>query len=289
MSMLAKSISIVTILFIVGAFAVGGFLIYRQHQVEERAKYWAEQEALMNENATFQFTIRPGETIYEIKDALVELGYDATEVDKAFNADYGFEFLKSRPAGSTLEGYLYGETHEFYKTDDVKTILSKFLEGMGEVIKNNDLEKKFADRGLTLYEGITLSSIVQSETGALTDEMPKVAQVFYSRLAYGIPLGSDVTVSYALDTIDPDRQEHSDNQAALGVDSCYNTRQNAGLPCGPVSNPGLEALLAVAQPSDTAYLYFLTGDDGLMYYSYTEAEHNQNVYAHCQNLCNVSL
>ena len=289
MSTLAKSISIVTVLVIVGILVTGGLLIYKHYQDEERARYWAEQEALLNENSTFQFTIRPGETIYEIKDSLVEIGYDASAVDKAFNAKYNFGFLQGRPEGATLEGYLFGETHEFYKTDSVETILTKYLEGMEEVIRNNDLEKKYADRGLSLYEGITLASIVQSETGALTDEMPTVAQVFYSRMAYGIPLGSDVTVSYALDTIDPDRQTYADNQAALEINSCYNTRKNPGLPCGPISNPGLSALLAVAQPSDTAYLYFLTGDDGLMYYSYTEAEHNQNAYAHCQNLCNISL
>ena len=289
MSVFTKSVSIISILVIIGILATGGLLIYKHHQDEERAKYWAEQEAILNENATFQFTIRPGETIYDIKKSLVDVGYDPSEVDKALNANYDYSFLKGRPEGATLEGYLYGETHEFYKTDDVETIITKYLEGMGEVIKNNGLEKKYADRGLTLYEGITLASVVQSETGALADEMPTVAQVFYSRLANGIPLGSDVTVSYALDTLDPDRQTYSDNQAALTIDSCYNTRQNAGLPCGPISNPSLSALLAVASPSDTAYLYFLTGDDGLMYYSYTEAEHNQNAYAHCQNLCNISL
>ena len=112
---------------------------------------------------------------------------------------------------------------------------------------------------------------------------------FLTRLSYGIPLGSDVTVSYALDKVDPERQIYTDNAAALQIDSCYNTRKNAGLPCGPISNPGLSALLAVANPSDTTYLYFLTGDDGMMYYSYTEYEHSRNIYDHCKVLCNVSL
>ena len=98
-----------------------------------------------------------------------------------------------------------------------------------------------------------------------------------------------MTVSYALDKIDPDRQSHPDNAAALKVDSCYNTRTQAGLPCGPIANPGLSALLAVGEPANTSYLYFLTGDDGVMYYSYTDAEHNQNIVNHCQTLCNVSL
>ena len=103
-------------------------------------------------------------------------------------------------------------------------------------------------------------------------------------------MGSDVTVKYALDVINPNREkDHGDNASALMVDSCYNTRLYTGLPCGPISNPNLTSLLAVAEPADTTYLFFLTGDDGLMYYSYTEAEHNQNAYLHCQDLCNVSL
>ena len=236
---------------------------------------------------TFNFTILPGETIYDIKSKLIGLGYSATEVDTALNADYNFDFLRERPANATLEGYLFGETHEFYIGTSVKEIIETFLKGTEKVISENNLESRFATNGLSLYEGTTLASIVQKE--APTPEMPTVAQVFLSRLAYGIPLGSDVTVSYALDTIDPDRQTYADNQAALGVDSCYNTRLYGGLPCGPISNPSLSALEAVAEPTDTSYLYFLTGDDGMMYYSYTEDEHIQNIYAHCQTLCDISL
>ncbi len=241
----------------------------------------------VDDENTFTFTILPGETIFDIKNKLLELNYSSSEIEEAFKADYDFDFLKDRPTGASLEGYLYGETHEFYKEATVEEILTTFLEGMGKIIKGNDLETKYAAQGLSLFEGITLASVVQKE--APTPEMPTVAQVFLSRLDYGIPLGSDVTVSYALDTIDPDRQTYTDNQAALSVNSCYNTRANTGLPCGPISNPGLSALLAVAEPSDTSYLYFLTGDDGMMYYSYTEAEHIQNIYSHCQVLCNVSL
>ena len=241
----------------------------------------------VEDSNTFSFTVLPGETVFDIKNKLLKLNYTAEEIDAAFNAEYDFDFLKERPEGATLEGYLYGETHEFYGGTSVSEILTKYLEGMGEIIQENDLKTKFEAHGLSLFEGITLASIVQKE--AHPQDQPTVAQIFLSRLSLGIPLGSDVTVSYALDVVDPERQLYSDNQSALTVESCYNTRLNAGLPCGPISNPGLSALLAVANPSDTSYLYFLTGDDGLMYYSSTESEHNQNIAEHCQELCNVSL
>ena len=175
----------------------------------------------------------------------------------------------------------------FYGDSEVCDILKAFLSEMGKAIVENNLEQLYQNQGLSLFEGITVASIVQKE--APSPEQPTVAQVFLTRLQYGMALGSDVTVSYALDTIDPERQVYQDNSAALLIDSCYNTRLYGGLPCGPISNPGLSALLAVANPSDSSYLYFLTGDDGLMYYSYTESEHIQNIYSHCQELCNAAL
>ncbi len=297
-----KWISGATALVILIIGAVGGFFLIqhiRAERARERAEEYARQEAEMKA-ATFDFTIRPGETIYDIKANLLKVdrngesnreeplpNYTAEEIDEAFIAQYDYSFLAGRPENSTLEGFLYPETHNFYGESTVKEVLNVFLKEMEKIITENDLESKYAAQGLSLYEGVTLASVVQKE--ASSPEQPTVAQVFLSRLELGIPLGSDVTVSYALDTVDPDRVTYRDNQAALKVNSCYNTRIYGGLPCGPISNPGLSALLAVASPTDTSYLYFLTGDDGLMYYSHTEAEHIRNIYSHCQKLCNVSL
>ena len=281
-----KWISSIVILAILALAATGVALFIRDQRYKEYAEQFAQIEANMQADV-FSFTVLPGETIAKVRQKLIEVGYSAAEVDAALKADYNFDFLRERPEGASLEGYLYGETHEFYADTSAKEVIEEFLKGMDKVIKENNLTARYAAQGLTLYEGITLASVVQKE--APTPEMPTVAQVFLTRLDYGIPLGSDVTVSYAVDQIDPDRQTYADNQTALKIDSCYNTRLYAGLPCGPISNPGLAALLAVAEPAETSYLYFLTGDDGMMYYSYTETEHIQNVYSHCQNLCNVSL
>ena len=236
---------------------------------------------------TFDFTVVPGETIFDFKNRLSKQGYTDEQIEAGLNADYDYDFLKNRPAGASLEGYLFPETHNFYADATVEDIINRYLQDMEKVVTENDLATKYATHGLTLHEGITLASVVQKE--AVPGEQPTVAQVFLTRLGYGWKLGSDVTVSYALDIVDPNRETYTDNSSALMIDSCYNTRQNTGLPCGPISNPGLSALLSVAEPSETAYLYFLTGDDGMMYYSYTEAEHNQNAILHCQTLCNVSL
>ncbi|MBQ6460943.1 endolytic transglycosylase MltG [Candidatus Saccharibacteria bacterium] len=296
---ISKFFVIPPILLVAILVSVTVTLKYRDYVRQQREEEYARQEAEMQAK-TFDFTIRPGETIYDVKNNLLKVNrnggvtdeellpnYTESEIDAAFTADYDFDFLESRPEGATLEGYLYPETHNFYGESTVEEVLEVFLSEMGEVINDNNLEAVYAEHGLTLHEGITLASVVQKEASSL--EQPTVAQVFLLRLDYGWRLGSDVTVTYALDAVDPKREIYADNQAALQIDSCYNTRLYAGLPCGPISNPGLNALLAVANPTDTAYLYFLTGDDGVMYYSYTEAEHNQNAYLHCQTLCNVSL
>ena len=291
---------IVLVLIIVG---IGGGLFIKK-KLDDRAAYEAwkkEQEAKVARE--FEFTIRPGENLFDIKknfrtvkivpregEELTEenstITFTDEEINEAFKYDYGKSFM---PKGVSLEGFLMPETLRCAADEEkpIQACIERFLDEMAQYINEQDLETKYAAKGLSLYQGISLASVVQKE--ANSPDMPTVAQVFLTRLAYGIPLGSDVTVKYALDIEDPNRVAYRDNQAALQINSCYNTRKNAGLPCGPISMPSKAALDAVASPSDTSYLYFLTGDDGKMYYSYTEYEHNQNIYLHCQVLCNVSL
>lgn len=293
-------IGVIVGIVVLGLGGLTAGLKYRDYLRAEREKWYAEQEA--NDKAeVFSLTITPGETIFEVREKLIGVGYSESEVETALRYDYDFDFLPdlaswegsaaAAAGGYRIEGYLYGETHEFYKDATAEEVIVKFLEGMGEVIAENNLVERYAERGLSLQDGVTLASVVQKE--AHGPEMATVAQVFLNRLAdrtevMGI-LGSDVTSSYALDILDPSREIYTNNAAALSVDSCYNTRLYAGLPCGPIANPGLTALLAVAEPTDSAYLYFLTGDDGMMYYSYTESEHLQKIRDHCRVLCNVQL
>lgn len=237
----------------------------------------------------FNFTILPGETIMQVKQKMLKHGFSQETIDVAFTKTYDYPVLADKPADASLEGYLFGETYEFFNTATPEDIISTFIKGLDAKATKHDLKAQFAVHGLNMHEGIILASIVQKE--AKSTDQPAVAQVFYNRLAAGKHLGSDVTVSYALDLIDPDRKTYTNNTAALAIDSCYNTTEkygHAGLPCGPISSPGLSALLAVAQPSDNSYLYFLTGDDGKMYYGRTYSEHQSNM-KHCPTRCSIPL
>lgn len=246
-------------------------------------------------DSVFNFTILPGDTVMNIRKSLLAAGFTEEEVDAAFAHDYksesyGWIFDGYPEDATSLEGYLYGETYEFFTDDTAETILGRFIEEFADIVKEHDFQAKFAEHGLSLYEGITLASVVQREAG-ITDEMAKVAQVFYNRLASGMTLGSDVTASYAADLIDPDRKIYTDNASILSIDSPYNTRKYAGLPYGPIANPGLAALEAVASPdaSVSDMLFFLTGDDGQMYYAADAAGHQANIEQHCQKMCGIAL
>lgn len=234
----------------------------------------------------FSFTILPGETIFDIKKKLQSHGYGTMEIEQAFSAHYDHPILRTKPADASLEGYLFGETYEFFSDETVENIIKRTLDQTNKFVNENDLENRFKSRGLTLHQGLILASIIQKETKS---DHPIIAQIFEKRFKANDRLGSDVTVSYALELLDPKRETYRTNAEKLAIDSPFNTRKHPGLPPYPISSPGAESLRAVAQPADTDYYYFLTGDDGKMYYGKTDAEHNYNIRQFCQKLCAVEL
>ena len=260
-----------------------------------------EQGAVSNN--VFNLTVLPGETITDIRQKLIKLGYQDAQIDAALAKQYDSPVLKGlyssegrlenqlQPQSIALEGYLYGETYQFYQGETVEHIFKTMIDQLNNIANLNKLEEKFQKRGLTLREGIILASIIQKE--AHTEDMPGVSMVFQNRLRRGWSLGSDVTATYAADLVNPNRNKNdpNNNLVVLETDSLYNTRKHTGLPPGPICSPSISALLAVAEPDENmkSMYYFLTGDDGKMYYSVTDTEHEQKKRDFCQKLCNVGL
>lgn len=251
----------------------------------------------------FNLTILPGETIADIRQKLIKLGYQDTQIDAALVKQYDSPVLKGlynaegrlenqlQPSSVALEGYLYGETYQFYQGETVEHVFKTMIDQLSSIANLNKLEEKFQKRGLTLREGIILASIIQKE--AHIEDMPGVSMVFQNRLRRGWSLGSDVTATYAADLVNPNRNKNdpNNNLTVLETDSLYNTRKHTGLPPGPICSPSISALLAVAEPDENmkSMYYFLTGDDGKMYYSVTDTEHEQKKRDFCQKLCSVGL
>lgn len=225
---------------------------------------------------------------FSIRASLQAAGYSDSEITAAFASSYTGPLFTDRPSGEGLEGYIFGETYYVDTKASAKEVIQVALDHMYDVIKTNDLVTKFKAQGLDLYHGITLASVVQKELdceGKPTKErkdrcyayQQQIARVFYNRIQLGMSLGSDVTSIYASDKLGV--------TSSIDVDSNYNTRKYAGMPPGPIATPGTLALLATATPSTGDELYFLAGDDGLIYFATTEAGHTANIKNHCQVLC----
>lgn len=173
------------------------------------------------------------------------------------------------PADASLEGYLFPDTYRFLKHTASDAVVRRFLDNFAA--KRAKLPSPAGSAvGHSFHEVVILASIVEREVKTATDRA-MVADLFWRRLAAGIPLQSDATVNYATgkSALQPTLEDTQ-------TDSAYNTYRHAGLPPGPIGNPGLESLTATLKPTSNEYLYFLTKPDGTTVFSKTLDEHNAN-------------
>ncbi|MAG44391.1 hypothetical protein CL633_00700 [bacterium] len=191
------------------------------------------------------------------------------------------ELLKSHIAGSarlsensSLEGFLFPDTYRFHKDSDARMIAEKMLTNFDKKF-NLNLQQEIIRQEKTIYEVVTLASIVQKEAVSYED-MRWVAGVFLNRLKINKPLESDATVNYSTG-----KNLRQPSYKDTYIDSPYNTYKNIGLPPSPICNPSLSAIKAVIYPKEHNYLYFLHPKNAKMgIYSKTYAEHlrNKNAY-----------
>jgi UPF0755 protein len=186
-----------------------------------------------------------------------------------------FDFLADLPPTATLEGFLFPETYRLPEDATALDLLRRMLETFDARV-TPEMRAAAADRGLGVYELVTLASIVEREA-VLDEERPLIAGVYHNRLQSGWFLGACPTVQYVLGTSDNWWPQFTPE--ATEVDSPYNTYRNLGLPPGPICSPGLASIQAAAYPGETDYFFFLadcTKDDGSHLFAVTEAEHLSN-------------
>ncbi len=189
--------------------------------------------------------------------------------------------LASRPAGASLEGYLFPDS---YRTDAKTTpeTLEERMVADFDAKFTPDMVKEAAARGMTVHQIVTLASIIEREA-VVPSERSLMAGVFYNRLKEGMKLDTDPTVQYAVATADPASRDKygwwkTDLTAQdLAIDSPYNTYKYPGLPPGPICDPGLASLQAALNPTPSDYLYFVAKPDGTHAFAKTLEEHNANV------------
>lgn len=217
-------------------------------------------------------TIREGLTIRQIAELLEQrAGFPADSVlaltsDRVFIEGLGLS-LRS------LEGYLFPETYRVRHDESLRALLTRMVRENDAVFDAAALERIHALRR-TRHEILTMASLVEGET-RLPDERARVAGVYYNRLRRGMLLQADPTVQYIIPD-GPRRLYYRD----LSINSPYNTYMYAGLPPGPVNNPGKAAILAALSPERHDFLYFVADGQGGHTFSRTLDEHNRAVAAY---------
>jgi len=172
-----------------------------------------------------------------------------------------------------LEGYLYPETYAFELDATKEEITETFLNQFEKVYET--YKDDLSSSNVSMHDIITMASMVQYEAST-TEDMGLVSGVFYNRLAINMHLGSSVTICYALYD---EYKTAEDCELNANIDSPYNTYLYAGLPVGPILNPGKDAIMAALHPTENDYYYFMADiyGDGTVYYARTQEEHDANV------------
>jgi UPF0755 protein len=183
------------------------------------------------------------------------------------------------PEAPSLEGYLFPDTYEFSRMQSMQEIAAVMVKQFRQVAAQTGLISipSVPDADRRLHHVVIMASIVEKET-AVPEERPLVASVYYNRLAKKIALDADPSIIYAelLSGSYQGALHHADMQ----FKSPYNTYRNAGLPPGPIGNPGKSALEAALHPAHSDYYYFVADAAGHHRFARTLEEHNKNVDAY---------
>ena len=194
-----------------------------------------------------------------------------------------YSFLQSRPAGTSLEGYLFPDTYNIAVAEAVATdVLQRQLDTFAaRVVPIYEEAVQAGATDLDLYTVLILASIVEREA-VIADERPAIAGVYLNRLRNGIKLEADPTVQYAMG-YQPAADQWWKTPVFLeeysSVNSPYNTYLYPGLPPGPIANPGLSSIQAVLSPEDHDFIFFvaLPEEGGRHVFARTYEEHVENV------------
>jgi len=185
-------------------------------------------------------------------------------------------FLAGRPAGASLEGFLFPDTYQFPKGTSAHQIVQKQLDDFAHRV---DGVLQSPPHGFTIYQVVVVASIIEREAQFANDR-PLVASAIYNRLAAGMNLQSDATVEYGLGLTN--REPSADE---LKQDTPYNTYLHGGLTPTPISNPSLASLQAAVGPARTNYLFWVADGCGHNHYATTAAQHEQQNQQYLNSPC----
>lgn len=236
------------------------------------------EETVSTTSNVVRVTFPEGSTVSQIAFLLEENGVCSAEdfMAAANNPlsleDFDFNIPNPGERAFLLEGYVFPDTYEFYRNESAANALKRFLKNTKSKL-TEEIKVRCDEFGYTVDEILTLASIIQEEAGNPA-EMGKVSSVIHNRLESNrFPrLQCDVATFYLRDYVKP----YVDDIRYDELIDLYNTYNCEGLPAGPITNVGIDAINAALYPDDTDYYYFVTDSDGEYYYAETWAEHLDN-------------
>jgi peptidoglycan lytic transglycosylase G len=210
-----------------------------------------------------------GYNIYDIAAAVEQAGLGPAADFVAVAKGDTFLVRELDPDAKTLEGYLFPDTYQFTRIDSAHDIAAAMVRRFRQ-----EAQKIGLLGNLDMHRIVTMASIVEKETAA-PEERALVASVYYNRLAKNMVLAADPTVIYA--ALLAGRYRGTIYQSDLQFDSPYNTYKYAGLPPGPIANPGAASLEAALHPAHSDFLYFVSDNNGHHRFARSPEEHARNV------------
>jgi UPF0755 protein len=224
------------------------------------------------------FVVLPGWRLEEIADSLATSGLSVTYdefLSTAKTPPQDYDFLAG---ASSIEGFVYPDSYIFSRKISVEEMIRDMLRNFSAHL-TLDLKNGFERQGLSVYQAVTLASMVEREA-VHDEEQPLIASVYLNRLKIGMKLDADPTVQYAIGYNFLQRSWWTNPLSLLDlqINSAYNTYKYPGLPPTPIANPSLGALHAVAFPAATTDYFFRAKCDGSGFHEFSETfdEHLQN-------------
>lgn len=248
----------------------GTYTLERKEKVAEVVRRFVAGDVSPNE---LTITYPEGFTLEQIAERTANrnIGSKQAFLSAALPLEYvaEYSYLGEIPTSRNLEGYLFPDTYRVFADDTPDDVIQRMLGNFDRKF-TPDLREEAAAAGRSLDEIVIMASIIEREV--LTDEdMALAAGILWKRNDDGVGLDADATVRYALNKWDGALTIQD-----LAIDSPYNTRRWRGLPPGPISNPGLRALLAAVRPEESDFYYYLSTPEGKTVFSKTLDEHNLN-------------
>jgi UPF0755 protein len=244
-----------------GKAAVKTITIIEGWNLEDIGEYLQSQN-IGNANDFYKIA---GQPLYLNRSLIRE---DCQGLNGADNNNYRdkYSFLSDKPTNIGLEGYLYPDTYQLAYDANIEAAIEKMLDNFDKKL-TPEMRVEINRQNKTINEIVIMASLIEREVKTLA-EKKIVSGILWKRLRIGMPMQVDSTILYSLGS--KDRVSYIDTATC----SPYNTYRRRGLPIGPISNPGIDSIIAAIYPQESDYLYYLSAKDGETFFSKTLEEHN---------------